>query len=101
MLTTIKGLEDFMLPCLNKKIFGYECMGCGLQRSIALIFKGEFVDAFFMYPAIYTLIGFFVFLIINSFKNFKNSNKIIFILAISNVIIIVVNYLIKIYLKQI
>ncbi|WP_317170236.1 DUF2752 domain-containing protein [Winogradskyella eckloniae] len=90
-----------MLPCLNKKIFGYECMGCGLQRSIALIFKGEFVDAFFMYPAIYTLIGFFVFLIINSFKNFKNSNKIIFILAISNVIIIVVNYLIKIYLKQI
>ncbi|WP_299110310.1 DUF2752 domain-containing protein [uncultured Winogradskyella sp.] len=101
MLLFAKGIEDYMLPCLNKKILGFECMGCGIQRSIALIFEGKLIDAFFMYPAIYTLIGFFGFLIVNSFKNFKNSNKIIFILAISNVIIIVGNFLIKLYLKQI
>jgi len=40
-----------MLPCLNKKLFGVDCMGCGLQRAIALIFQGEFVAAFQMYPA--------------------------------------------------
>ncbi|WP_375240011.1 DUF2752 domain-containing protein, partial [Aurantibacter sp.] len=45
-----------MLPCLNKKIFGFECMGCGMQRSTLLIFKGEFINAFKMYPAIYTLL---------------------------------------------
>ncbi|MUU77431.1 DUF2752 domain-containing protein [Winogradskyella endarachnes] len=100
MLIITEGIEDYMLPCLNKKILGFECMGCGIQRSIALILNGQFIDAFYMYPAIYTLIGFFGFLIINSFKNFKNSNKIIFILAISNVIIIVGSYLIKLYLKQ-
>jgi hypothetical protein len=101
MLLFTKGIEDYMLPCLNKKFLGFECMGCGIQRSIALILEGKLIDAFFMYPAIYTLIGFFGFLIVNSFKNFKNSNKIIFILAISNVIIIVGNFLIKLYLKQI
>jgi len=92
-------LEDYMLPCLNKKLLGFECMGCGIQRSAALLLKGEFVEAFFMYPAIYTLIGLFGFLIVNSFKNFKYSNKIIVILALANVIIIVSNFLIKLYLK--
>jgi len=92
-------LEDYMLPCLNKKLLGFECMGCGIQRSAALLLKGEFVEAFFMYPAIYTLIGLFGFLIVNSFKNFKYSNIIIVILALANVIIIVSNFLIKLYLK--
>lgn len=99
MLFSIKGLEDYMLPCLNKKFFGFECMGCGLQRSIILILKGEFVAAFFMYPAVYTLIALFGFIVINTFKGFKNGTKIITILAILNVITIIVSYLIKLYFK--
>lgn len=88
-----------MLPCLNKKLFGFDCMGCGIQRSLALLLKGEFIEAFFMYPAIYSIIGLFGFLFINSFKNFKYANKIIIILAITNVLIIVGNFLIKLYLN--
>ncbi|WP_178987946.1 DUF2752 domain-containing protein [Winogradskyella schleiferi] len=99
MLIIANGLEDYMLPCLNKKLLGFECMGCGMQRSIALIFNGKLIDAFFMYPAIYTLIVFFGFLIVNSFWNIKNSNKIIIILALTNVFIIVTNFIIKLYLK--
>jgi hypothetical protein len=99
MLLFAKALEDYMLPCLNKKYFGFECMGCGLQRSVALILKGQLVDAFFMYPAVYTLIGLFGFIIINHFKNFKFGNKIIIILSISNVILIIGSYLLKLYLK--
>lgn len=88
-----------MLPCLNKKLFGFDCMGCGIQRSLALLLKGEFIEAFFMYPAIYSIIGLFGFLFINSFKKFKYANKIIIILAITNVLIIVGNFLIKLYLN--
>ncbi|GAA4244107.1 MULTISPECIES: DUF2752 domain-containing protein [Winogradskyella] len=99
MLILAKGLEDYMLPCLNKQLLGFDCMGCGLQRSVALILNGQLIDAFFMYPAIYTLIAFFGFLIVNSFKNFKHGNKIIIILALANVLIIVISYLIKLYLK--
>lgn len=85
-----------MLPCLNKKLFGIDCMGCGMQRSVVLIFHGEFTAALFMYPAIYSLIALFVYILINIFFKFKHSNKIIGILAILSVSIIIISYLIKI-----
>ncbi|MFG6686133.1 DUF2752 domain-containing protein [Mariniflexile sp. HNIBRBA6329] len=87
-----------MLPCLNKKFFGFECMGCGFQRSISLILHGEFVEAFYMYPAIYTLLLLFAIITLNFFKNFKNANAIIFILAVLNAIVIIANFIIKTFL---
>lgn len=87
--------EDFMLPCLNKKLFGFDCMGCGMQRSALLVFKGEFTAAFYMYPAIYTLLLFFAFVIASNFISIKNSNKIIALLAIINVLVIVINFILK------
>ena len=98
MLIVVKGIDDYMLPCLNKKILGFECMGCGIQRSIALIFEGKLVDAFFMYPAIYTLLTLFAFVLINLKIKFKQSKKIISSLAYLNLTIIIINYLIKINL---
>ncbi|MFD2292573.1 DUF2752 domain-containing protein [Mariniflexile gromovii] len=87
-----------MLPCLNKKFFGFECMGCGFQRSLSLIIHGEFTSAFYMYPAIYTLLLLFVIITINFFKNFKNANTIIFILAVLNAVVIIANFIIKTFL---
>lgn len=89
-----------MLPCLNKKLLGIECMGCGLQRSISLILHGEFTAAFYMYPAIYTLILLFGVVAINTFKNFKLANKIILILAILNVLIIIGNFILKTFFNR-
>ena len=87
--------EDYMIPCLNKKLFGFECLGCGLQRSVSLIFHGEFIAAFKMYPAIYLLIPLFLLIGVNIFYKFKNANKIINILAIVSVSIIIISYIIK------
>ena len=87
--------EQYMLPCLNKKLFGIDCLGCGLQRSAHLLFHGEFVAAFKMYPAIYPLILLFVFIGIHFFFKFEHSNKIINILAIITISTIIVSYLIK------
>ncbi|NRA91875.1 MAG: DUF2752 domain-containing protein [Psychroserpens sp.] len=84
--------EEYMLPCMNKKLLGIDCMGCGMQRSIALIFQGEFSAAFTMYPAIYTLIFLLGFVILNYFKNYRYASKIILTLAIINVILIVGNF---------
>ena len=84
-----------MLPCLNKQIFGIDCLGCGMQRAAALLFRGEFVAAFKMYPAIYTLIALALFLIFNFFVKFKNSEKIKVGLIIINIVIIVANFIYK------
>ncbi|WOD45295.1 DUF2752 domain-containing protein [Hwangdonia lutea] len=84
-----------MLPCLNKTLFGMDCMGCGLQRSVSLVFQGQFVEAFYMYPAIYSLILLFISIVINIFFKFKHSNKVITILAIISVLTIITSFIIK------
>lgn len=89
-------MEDFMLPCTTKKYLGFECLGCGTQRAIALLLKGEFTEAFYMYPAIYTMIPFFCFLLLNFIDKGRNYQKIIIGLAIINAIIMVVSYIHKI-----
>ena len=93
------GYEDYMLPCLNKKLLGFECMGCGFQRSIALLFKGQLVDAFYMYPAIYPMIFLFVFIIFDYFLTMKNGEKIKISLAILVLIAAVTNYILKIFVN--
>lgn len=89
-------MEEYMLPCLNKKLLGVDCMGCGMQRAMVLVFQGEFVAAFQMYPAIYSLITLFIFIGVNIFFKFKHSNKIIGALAILTVATIIISYIIKI-----
>lgn len=91
-------LKDYMLPCLSKTIFGIECLGCGFQRSFLLLIHADFIGAFKMYPAIFTLIGLFLFILINFKLKFKHSEKIISRLAYLNLSIMIVNYLIKINL---
>ncbi len=92
--------EDYMLPCLNKKLFGMECMGCGLQRAVALFFQGEFIAAFKMYPPIYPLGLLFLFFALNSFFKIKYSNKITILLTILTVGAIIGNYAYKMLTNQ-
>lgn len=85
-----------MLPCLNKQLFGMECLGCGIQRATILLFKGDFLLAFKIYPAIYTLFLLTLFLIFNLFVKFKYDYGIKMGLIVLNVLIIVISYLLKI-----
>lgn len=89
------GLEDYMLPCLNKQLFGIECLGCGIQRAAALLFKGEFIAAFKMYPAIYSLFVLVAFLLLNLALKFKYATQIKILLISLNIVIIVISYIIK------
>lgn len=89
------SLKEYMLPCLSKQLFGLECPGCGMQRSLAFIIQGDFLAAFKMYPAIFTLILLFGYIFMNFKFKFKHSQKIILTLAIINVLIISISYILK------
>ena len=92
---TVEGIEDFMLQCTSKQLFGISCPGCGTQRATALLFKGEFTAAFHMYPAIYTLILLVLFVVFNLFVKFKYDFQIKIGLLLLNVAIILASYLLK------
>ncbi len=84
-----------MLPCLNKKIFGIDCVGCGMQRAVVLLFKGEFTAAFHMYPAIYPLLILLAFIGLNFFVQFKNDGLVKTSLMIITAVTMVTSYVIK------
>lgn len=85
-------MEEYMLPCMNKKLFGIDCFGCGTQRSLALLLKGDFIGAFNMYPAIFTTLLFFVVVGLHFIDKSRNYHKAIISLAVINAIIMVVSY---------
>jgi len=87
--------EDYMLPCFTKKIFGFDCPGCGLQRSLAFLAHGDFVAAFKMYPAIYAILLLLGFLLLDQYVKIKYNNKIIIFLMVSSVAMILGNYILK------
>lgn len=91
----ISFLEKNMLSCQWQKA-GVECTGCGTQRAIIHLLKGEFIEAFNTYPAIYTLFIMFIFLGLHLKFNFAKGHKILLWLFIINLIIIILHYIIKI-----
>jgi len=91
----LSGLEDYMLPCLNKKFLGVDCPGCGLQRSVGLLLQGEFLAAFQMFPAIFTLIPLFVLVLCSKVFQLKIDDRFIIVLAIASVALILINFIYK------
>ena len=89
------GIENFMLPCFTKQIWGFDCPGCGMQRAIVFLLKGEFSAAFEMYPAIYPMLLLFGFLIMDKLFSIKYAIQITNVLMVSTVAFILTNYILK------
>jgi hypothetical protein len=89
------SLEKYMIPCLFKTFFGYDCLGCGFQRSLFLLFQGDFLAAFKMYPAIYTCLLLFLFIAFHFLDKSRNYKKIVWNIALVNFIFMVGGYYFK------
>ena len=85
-----------MIPCMNKKLFGIECPGCGSQRSFFMLINGEFSAAFHIFPAIYSMSLLFLFLGLHFIDKSRDYQKIIIGLAIINALIMIISYIYKI-----
>lgn len=88
-------MEQYMLPCVHKKIFGIDCFGCGTQRAIMLLLEGDIVAAFKMFPAIFTTILFFIFVALHFIDKSRNYTKMLIFLAICNAVIMIISYFYK------
>lgn len=97
MENIIAFLERNMLSCSWKTFLDQDCMGCGMQRAIILLLKGEFLASFKMYPALLPLIFMFFYLAFHLKFNFKYGHLILKYLFIINVLIILLNYLYKLF----
>ncbi|HCN49191.1 MAG TPA: DUF2752 domain-containing protein [Chryseobacterium sp.] len=91
------NIEDFMLTCPSKKFLGVECLGCGAQRAVVLVFEGKFSEAFQMYPAVYTVLLFFFTLGLSFIDKKRKYGSVLMGLIVINLIIMVSSYIYKHY----
>lgn len=91
----IHWLENHTFSCFYKKNFGFECPGCGMQRSVLELLKGNFVESFQLYPALATTITLFSMLIIHLIFKLHNGAKYLIWIFALNTVIIIINYILK------
>ncbi len=84
--------EDYMLQCMNKKLFGLECFGCGTQRAFLLLLDGKFGEAFRLFPAVYTLILLLGFVVLSLMDRKRNYSSFLIVLGLINAILMVGSY---------
>jgi hypothetical protein len=93
---SIHWLETHMLTCPSKKFLHIECPGCGLQRSVVALLKGDFAESLKLYPATIPIIALLVFTGLHVHYKFLKGAAIIKYLQLSVAMVILVFYIYKI-----
>ena len=96
-MNLISWLEDNMLSCPYNKYLGIDCFGCGMQRSVVALLKGNFIDSFHMYPALVPMVFMFLFLIAHLIFKFKNGGTWLKYHFIFVIVIVVINFVLKLF----
>ncbi|MFY8004910.1 MAG: DUF2752 domain-containing protein [Chitinophagaceae bacterium] len=88
-------LEKNLLSCPTKTYFHFDCPGCGFQRSIIALMKGNIIESFQLYPAGIPIIILLIFSLFHIKYKFNKGDKLIQYSQISIAIIIFVSYIFK------
>ncbi len=92
----VEQMEPHMISCVYKKYIGIECPWCGLQRSFYLLLEGNFQESFITFPPLTPLLFMLAFLLVHLVFKLKKGPKILMGMFITNIIILVLSYTLKI-----
>jgi hypothetical protein len=81
--------------CSFREHAGIDCPGCGLQRSILALLKGDLVESILQFPALLPLMAMFIFLGLHLVFKLKNGALVLKLFYITNISIIVLHYIYK------
>ncbi|MFZ1694855.1 MAG: DUF2752 domain-containing protein [Flavobacteriales bacterium] len=83
------------MPCFYKKYFGMDCPGCGMQRALVELFKGNLAESFHLYPALLPILFMLAFLGAHLVFKFENGGTWLKYIYIGVAIIITLSYVLK------
>jgi hypothetical protein len=64
---------DICIPCIWKKIFGFNCWGCGLTTALVKLTQLDFVGAYHSNPLIFIVLPAGTYYWIQDYLKFKNN----------------------------
>jgi Protein of unknown function (DUF2752) len=97
---TVQWLEQHMLRCPSKMLLKIDCPGCGLQRGILAMLKGNWAESFQIYPATLPILVMFAYLLLHLLFKFKNGARNLSFIFMFCAGIILVHYIYKIVTHQ-
>ncbi len=97
----IQWVERHLFACPSKKFLHIDCPGCGLQRSIIALLKGDLVSSLQFYPATIPILYTMLFLILHLKNQYQNGALILTRLYVFCTAIILIHYVYKIATHQI
>lgn len=62
---------NYLIPCLWKTIFGFECFSCGFTTSVVEVFKGNFFLAWEINKLTFFIAPLLIYVFIKDFLNFS------------------------------
>jgi len=83
------------MPCFYKSVLGIDCPGCGMQRALIAMLRGDLISSLKLYPALIPTVAMLVLLVVHVFYQLKNGARILTWLFILNVVIIFISYIYK------
>ena len=96
----VDWLSQHLLSCPFKANLGIDCPGCGFQRSVIALLKGNFLASLTLYPATIPFLFVVIFMLVHLKYDFKFGAWIIKITVATIAVIILINYIYKIYTHQ-
>ncbi len=93
-------VEQYLLTCPSKKFFYLDCPGCGLQRSLLALIKGDIAASWNLYPPTLFILATLTLLLLHLIFSFKHGAYILKILFIITVAVMAANYFYKIINHQ-
>jgi len=88
-----------MSPCFYKKYLGIECPGCGMQRSIYSLMKGDFLESFYQYPPLIFIFILLITLCLHIKFNFSYGPKLLKVMFVLTAVVILTNYIAKLLIN--
>jgi hypothetical protein len=85
-----------VLTCFSKYYFGVECPGCGAQRSVVSLFRGDLFESIALYPALIPFMIMMTLAGLSFFKSVKLSLRWLVAFALITVVIMIGHYILKI-----
>ena len=82
-----------MLPCVYKQYLGFECPGCGIQRSFIALLKGDFAESFELYPPLIFILVLLITVAAQLIFDLKYGALILKIMFISTALAVFLNFI--------
>ena len=96
MSALVQWLEQHMLQCPSKKLLVIDCPGCGLQRSILELLKGNLEASWSLYPPTIFILLTIAALAVHVTWGLKHGALLIKILFVLTTCVTAINYIYKI-----